>query len=237
MSISAVSEATTLSASGLDVFYGKSQALFGVGIEVPVTGLVAILGRNGAGKATLLRTLAGDLAPRSGSVHLGGRDVTTVATELRVRSGLGYVPQDHPVFARLTVRENLAVGLLASGRDGIDRVLEIFPKLSGRLGQTAGTLSGGERKMLAIARALLGNPRVLLLDEPTEGVWLGVVEEIADRLAELSRDIAVVLVEQNLDLALRIADRVYVMDRGTIALSGDSGHVRNHDLLTRLLAP
>lgn len=237
MSTCAGSETVALRATNLNTFYGKSQALFDVCIEVPRTGLVGILGRNGAGKTTLLKTLAGELLPRSGEISLAGQPITATATEMRVRAGLGYVPQEHPIFARLTVRENLAIGSLLAQDGAFDRVLEIFPKLSGRLSQTAGTLSGGERKMLAIARALLSGPKVLLLDEPTEGVWLGVVEEIAERLAELSKNIAVVLVEQNLDLVLGIADTSYVMDRGTVALSGETAFVRNHELLTKLLSP
>ncbi len=125
------------------------------------------------------------------------------------------------MFSRLSVRDNLAVGALTNrDRDAVGRILEIFPKLGQRLDQSAGTLSGGERKMLAIGRALLTEPKVLLLDEPTEGVWIGVIEEITDRLTLLAKDIAVVVVEQNLDLALRVADIAYVLDRGKVALSG-----------------
>lgn len=237
MSTFAASDQIALRGQQLSTFYGKSQVLFDVSIDIPQRGVVAVLGRNGAGKTTLLKTLAGELSPSSGDVQLSGRTVTREPTELRVRAGLGYVPQEHAVFARLTVRDNLAVGSLVSPKEGFDRALAIFPKLAGRLDQAAGTLSGGERKMLAIGRAVLGKPKVLMLDEPTEGVWLGVIEEIADRLAELAQDIAIVLVEQNLDLALRLADRVVVMDRGQIVLTGTSGEVRDDPELTRLLAP
>ena len=146
------------------------------------------------------------------------RSVGQLPTERRIRLGLGYVPQEHAVFGRLSVRDNLAVGALTN-RDSqaVNRVLEIFPKLGQRMDQVAGTLSGGERKMLAIGRALLSNPRVLLLDEPTEGVWIGVIEEITERLILLAREIAVVIVEQHLDLALRVADRAFVLDRGRVA--------------------
>jgi branched-chain amino acid transport system ATP-binding protein len=142
------------------------------------------------------------------------------------------------VFARLSVRDNLAVGALNNKNSGaIDRVLSIFPKLGQRLDQPAGTLSGGERKMLAIGRAMLGDPKLLLLDEPTEGVWIGVIEEITERLIELAKEIAVVIVEQHLDLALRVADYAYVLDRGRVALQGAAGEIRNAPELLRYLAP
>jgi branched-chain amino acid transport system ATP-binding protein len=148
------------------------------------------------------------------------------------------VPQEHAVFARLSVRDNLAVGMLSSqDRREFDRVLGTFPKLGERLNQAAGTLSGGERKMLAIARALLSDPRVLLLDEPTEGVWIGVVDEITERLIDLAKEIAVVIVEQHLDLALQVANRAYVLDRGRVALSGASHQLRDDPRLLSYLAP
>jgi branched-chain amino acid transport system ATP-binding protein len=158
-------------------------------------------------------------------------------TEHRIRMGLGYVPQEHSVFVRLSVRENLAVGALLSPDSSVDRVLTIFPKLRERLGQPAGTLSGGERKMLAIGRALLSRPKLLLLDEPTEGLWIGVIEEITERLRELAKEIGIVIVEQHLDLALEVADYAYVLERGQVALEGPSSAVRNDTQLLPLLAP
>jgi branched-chain amino acid transport system ATP-binding protein len=227
-----------LDIQNLDAGYGRSQVLFGVTLSVPWRGGVAILGRNGAGKTTLLKAIVGELPLLGGSVNLDARDVGRLPTEQRIRLGFGYVPQEHSVFARLSVRDNLAVGALTNhDSKAINRVLETFPKLGQRLDQIAGTLSGGERKMLAIGRALLLDPRVLLLDEPTEGVWIGVIEEITERLILLAKDIAVVIVEQHLDLALRVADRAYVLDRGRVALTGAAADVRADPKLLQYLAP
>jgi len=222
----------------LDAGYGRSQVLFDVNIGIPWRGGVAVLGRNGAGKTTLMKTIVGELAASRGELVFDGRDITRRQTDERVRMGIGYVPQEHSVFARLSVRDNLAVGALFN-RDlaAIDRVLTIFPKLGQRLDQPAGTLSGGERKMLAIGRAMLGDPKLLLLDEPTEGVWVGVIEEITERLIELAKEIAVVIVEQHLDLALRVADYAFVLDRGRVALQGAASEVRTDPELLRYLAP
>jgi branched-chain amino acid transport system ATP-binding protein len=222
----------------LDAGYGRSQVLFGVNLTVPWRGGVAILGRNGAGKTTLMKAIVGELPLLGGSVNLDGRSIGQLPTEQRIRCGLGYVPQEHSVFGRLSVRDNLAVGALTN-RDSqaVNRVLEIFPKLGQRMDQVAGTLSGGERKMLAVARALLSEPRVLLLDEPTEGVWIGVIEEITERLILLAREIAVVIVEQHLDLALRVADQAFVLDRGRVAITGSAQEVRDDPRLLQFLAP
>ncbi|MDM0069962.1 ATP-binding cassette domain-containing protein [Variovorax sp. J31P207] len=206
-------------------------------IDIPQRGGVAILGRNGAGKTTLMKSIMGELSPK-GRVRFEGCDITGFPAQKRVLAGIAYVPQEHAVFSQLSVRDNLRVGALANrDKQGVDRVVAMFPKLGSRFEQAAGTLSGGERKMLAIARALLSNPRLLLLDEPTEGVWIGVIEEIADRLAELAKEIAVVIVEQHLDLAFRVADAAYVLDRGRVGLCGASAEVRHHPTLTTLLAP
>lgn len=214
--------------------YGRSQVLFGLSMAAPAIGGTAILGRNGAGKTTLLKTLAGELKPMSGAITLDGQPAAA-APEQRALDGIGYVPQEQAIFAKMTVRENLLLG--ARSRQPLDEVLAMFPKLGARLGQTAGTLSGGERKMLAIGRALLGNPRVLMLDEPTEGVWIGVIEEIADRLIELTRRMSVILVEQHVELALRVADYAYVIERGTVALEGPAADIRHDPALLRYLAP
>jgi len=235
----ALLNAPLLDAGGLCTYYGTSQALFDVSLKVPSRGGVAILGRNGAGTTTLLKTLAGDLLPARGTVRFDGRDVARLPTERRMRLGIGYVPQEQGVFGRLTVRENLVIGAMTDpkGKERMGDMLTLFPQLAPRLSQQAGTLSGGERKMLAISRALLGRPSLLMLDEPTEGVWHGVIEEIAGRLEQLSKTIAVVIVEQHVKMALQLSQYCYVMDRGQIVLEGSSAEVRDDPELIRLLSP
>jgi branched-chain amino acid transport system ATP-binding protein len=222
----------------LDAGYGSSQVLFGVALDAPAIGAVAVLGRNGAGKSTLLKTLAGELRTSAGTILFDGTPAEDQPTEARVRRGLGYVPQEQAIFARLSIRENLMLGGIGHRENpAIAEVLHIFPKLGQRLGQTAGTLSGGERKMLAIGRALLGRPKLLLLDEPTEGVWVGVIAEIAERLAELTTRLSIILVEQHVELALRLAQYAYVMDRGQMALAGPAAAVKHDPRLLRYLSP
>jgi branched-chain amino acid transport system ATP-binding protein len=233
-----VSKSDLLSVQNLSTFYGNSQALFDVNIEAPDLGAVAILGRNGAGKTTLLKSIVGELTPKNGAIYFEGVDNTSVATEKRIHRGIGYVPQERAIFAGLTVLENLQIGRFSQGNgESIDTVLEIFPKLKERIHQVAGTLSGGERKMLAIGRALLGSPKLLLLDEPTEGIWVGVIEEIIDHLIDLKNRISLLIVEQHLELALRVTEYAYVLDRGHVALEGPSSEVGNDPQLMRLLAP
>ncbi|UPT86965.1 ABC transporter ATP-binding protein [Bradyrhizobium barranii subsp. apii] len=238
MCISGGYEAPLLSAEGICAGYGRSRVLFDLSFAVAPGQIVGILGRNGAGKTTLLQTLMGEISLTAGRIHFSGQDFTSLDSAERAKLGLGYVPQDAPVFLRLSVQENLLAGALNSGTvDEVESVLELFPKLRARLGQAAGTLSGGERKMLGICRALLGRPKLLMLDEPTEGVWIGVVEEIAERLAELATRMAILIVEQNLGLALRVAQHVAVMDRGHFALSGKPAEIQSHPQFLRLLAP
>jgi branched-chain amino acid transport system ATP-binding protein len=233
-----VSETAILQVRGVCASYDRSQVLFGVSMTAPRRGAVAVLGRNGAGKTTLMKTIVGEMTAHAGDIEFDGRDATRLPTDHRVRLGVGYVPQEHGVFGRLSVRENLQVGAAAAGdRRAIDAVLSVFPKLGQRLGQPAATLSGGERKMLAIGRALLSRPKLLLLDEPTEGVWIGVIEEIAERLRALVGEMAIVLVEQHLELALSVADYAYVLDRGRVALEGPSASVRSDARLLQYLAP
>jgi branched-chain amino acid transport system ATP-binding protein len=221
----------------LSAGYGASQVLFDVSFTMPATGTVAVVGRNGAGKTTLLRTLMGYHSATSGTVRFAGSDVSSKSPSSRVRSGMGYVPQDGPVFPNLTVRENLIMGASIAPRGerkDIQKALDLFPKLADRLDQKAGTMSGGERKMVGIARALLGQPTLLIMDEPTEGVWHGVVDEIRLRLDEYSRDHAVLLVEQNLEFALAVAQWVILLELGEVVMQGSpedldkGGSLRRH---------
>ena len=233
-----MSEDPILEVEGLCTYYGTSQALFDASLVAPRTGGVAILGLNGAGKTTLMKSIVGELDPERGRVVMDGSDVTKIPTHQRIRQGLGYVPQEQAVFGSLSVRENLIVGGLSNpDKSGLDRVVEIFPKIGERMSQIAGTLSGGERKMLGISRALLSNPKLLLLDEPTEGVWVGVVEEIAERLEEMTSQISVVIVEQHVELALRISSHAYVMDRGQVVMYGASGELPDDPDFMRYLTP
>jgi branched-chain amino acid transport system ATP-binding protein len=233
-----MSSSLVLKATDLCSGYGRSQVLFGVSLQVPQRGAICVLGRNGAGKTTLMKALAGDLPIWSGTMELDGQRIESVPMEKRARAGVGYVPQENAAFSNLTVRENLLLGAIGQrDRSGIDQALSIFPKLAKRLGQAAGTLSGGERKMLAIGRALLGQPKLLMLDEPTEGVWVGVIEEIAEQLQKLSSTMSVILVEQHIELALRVAQTAYVMERGRIALQGPVAQVKDDPALLRYLAP
>jgi branched-chain amino acid transport system ATP-binding protein len=233
-----VFEDPILQVEDLCTYYGTSQALFDASVSAPRTGSIAVLGLNGAGKTTLLKTIVGELSPTRGVIGFDRSDVTQLPTHQRIRRGLGYVPQEHAVFSQLSVRENMMVGSITQADDaGFDEVIEMFPKLGERLSQLAGTLSGGERKMLAIGRALLSKPKLLLLDEPTEGVWVGVIEEIAERLEKMAERISVIIVEQHVELALKLADYAYVLDRGRVALEGSADEIRDNPNLLRLLAP
>ncbi|MBZ9772467.1 ABC transporter ATP-binding protein [Mesorhizobium sp. CO1-1-8] len=226
-----------LEIKNLTAGYGNSRVLFGIDAVIPQKGGTAILGRNGAGKTTLLKTLIGEVPVSAGDVVLDGVSIRDKRVVDRVDLGIGYVPQEHAVFGTLTVRENLTVGAMTSrGLKEIDTIVDLFPKLGNRLRQVAGTLSGGERKMLAIGRALMGRPKILMLDEPTEGVWFGVIDEITERLHKLSQEMAVIIVEQHLEMALRIANQVLVIDRGRVALSGEPDEVRNDPELYRCIA-
>jgi len=200
--------------------YEASQVLFKLTFGIPKTGVTAIVGRNGAGKSTLMQTIMGFIEPTMGTISFEGKDITHSSTYARSRLGIGYVPQDRPVFSELSVRENLLIGascLPKKERSNLEPVLNIFPKLADRLDQKAGTMSGGERKMVGIARALIGQPTLLVMDEPTEGVWHGVVDEIRDHLIEYSRTRAILVVEQNLDFTIAMASQVLLLERGIIS--------------------
>ncbi|GDX15702.1 ABC transporter ATP-binding protein [Actinomycetes bacterium] len=209
-----------LEIKNLEGGYQASQVLFDLTFEIPKTGVTAIVGRNGAGKSTLLQTIMGFNKSTSGSVTFDGNDLTNKSTYARTRLGIGYVPQDRPVFSDLSVRENLLIGasrLPKKERTNLTPVLDIFPKLANRLDQKAGTMSGGERKMVGIARALIGKPNLLIMDEPTEGVWHGVVDEIQQRLMEYAKSNSILIVEQNLDFTIGMATQILLLERGVIS--------------------
>lgn len=217
--------------------YGSIAILQGVQLVVGEGEIVAVLGPNGVGKTTLMRTLAGSLPVQRGSVHFDGRDVTAVAAHLRARAGIGYVPQGRGIFPQLTVRENLLVGLYATRQplERLDETLHEFPALQRKLGDAGGSLSGGQQQQLALARALVIQPRLLLLDEPSEGIQPSVLDEISDILLRFkrARNLSVLLVEQNLDFAASLADRAYMMDVGRISRQLESAELSDDTALQR----
>jgi ABC-type branched-subunit amino acid transport system ATPase component len=205
-----------LNVNGLNVAYGESKVLFDVSINVKGKQVVACVGRNGAGKTTLLKTIVGFLKPTSGTitshnVSLLGRPAYNVAA-----MGIKYIPQDKKVFSDLTVRENLELGSYASKDYNWDHVTTYFPKLKALMDRKAGYLSGGERQMLMIGRAILGSPKLLLVDEPTEGLAPSIVSQLKDVFRDLSKETALVIIEQNLPLVCAIAERVYALNEGRI---------------------
>jgi urea transport system ATP-binding protein len=208
---------------GVTAGYGRTKVLFDVDVSIPVGGAAALMGHNGAGKTTLLRVAVGLLPVRSGRVLLDGEDVTGLAPNKRVRRGLGYVPQGQLCFPQMTTLENLQ--LVSATRSRIDEVLDTFPALTDLLGRPAGLLSGGQRQQLAIARTLLTEPRLLILDEPTEGIQPNVVAEIEQVVVDLTRrgDLTVLLVEQHVGFALRSTSSYYVLESGRITGRGEGG--------------
>ncbi len=226
-----------LTIRGLNQYYGGSHILRGIDLEVPAGACTALLGRNGVGKTTLLRCLMGEVPVRSGTLLLEGDDVTALPPWERARRGLGYVPQGREIFSRLTVAENLLVGEAAAGTGSVtsrDELEELFPILRTMQRRRGGDLSGGQQQQLAIARALVSRPRVLLLDEPTEGIQPSTIQEIGRVLRKLlERRMTILLVEQYLDFAMELADHCVVLSRGEIVLRGqvrdlDPAQVRKH---------
>ena len=222
-----------LELAAVDGFYGASRALKSVSLGVGQGGFLSVLGRNGVGKTTLLRSILGLMSRTAGSIRLDGMEIGGKPTYERARLGLGYVPQGRGILPSFTVRENLTVGTFAaaerkSGRE--EWVLELFPILREFLGRRGGNLSGGQQQQLAIARALLAEPKVMLLDEPTEGIQPNIVEQIEDVLIDLNRKhgLTIMLVEQNVDFARRASESFVILDRGSIAAEGLIGQLTDN---------
>jgi urea transport system ATP-binding protein len=216
-----------LKLTGVHVGYGRTTVVHGASIEVPAGGVAAVMGHNGAGKTTLLRAAVGLLRPSAGSIMLDGEDITRMRPNERVKRGVGYVPQGQQCFPQLTTEENLQL-VADTRRDGkklIAEALDLFPVLSALLSRRAGLLSGGQRQQLAIARALITQPRILILDEPTEGIQPTVVAEIEQIILSLTarKGLSILLVEQHVGFALAAASHYYVMEAGRITSTGDGG--------------
>lgn len=221
-----------LETTNLHVGYGRTTVVHDVTIEVPGDGVAAVMGHNGAGKTTLLRAIAGLLKPSAGRITLDGEDITRLRPNERVKRGLAYVPQGQQSFPQLTTEENLRLvaDTRPDGRKLVGEALDLFPALNGLLSRRAGLLSGGQRQQLAIARALITQPRVLLLDEPTEGIQPSVVADIEATILSLTSrgDLSVLLVEQHIGFALAAADHYYVLHAGHVTSTG-SGGTEAHD--------
>ena len=233
--------AVALEVVGLDAFYGKSQVAFSLSLVVHAGEMVAVLGRNGAGKTSTLLAIAGAVSNRSERLVLDGRDISRLPPFKRVRAGLALVPSGSRAFPNLTVQENLSLGVRGGNASGeawsVARVYEVFPILRELRDSLAGSLSGGERQMLAVGRALVANPKVLMLDEPSEGLAPIVVRRIGVMLRELNqRGLVVLLTEQNHRIALETADRAYFIEKGQIAWSGTAAEARGSDAVGRYLA-
>jgi branched-chain amino acid transport system ATP-binding protein len=220
----------------LHVFYGEIKALKGISLSVPDGAIVTLIGANGAGKTTLLHTISGLLSPKHGSIRWNGKEIAHCAPHDVVKLGIAHAPEGRMIFANLTVQENLRMGAyLRKDQDGIRRDLDyiftIFPRLKERLSQQGGTLSGGEQQMLAIARALMSKPKMLLLDEPSLGIAPILVRTIFDKIVEINRELnmTVLLVEQNANLALAIANTAYVLETGKIVLSGPARELAQNE--------
>lgn len=244
-----------LQLSGVETYIGGSRILRGVDLEIHPGEVVALMGRNGVGKTTTLRSITGVLPTRSGTITLAGQPIDKLPMDVRARAGIGYVPQGRDIFPHLTVEENLQIGLVVHGRKGaeakagLDRVFGLFPVLKEMLSRKGGVLSGGQQQQLAIGRALLTNPKLLILDEPTEGIQPSIIDQIGDTLKKLKapaapaavidraaqdvreitqavqqlkqeHSLAILLVEQFVDFCREVADRFYAMDRGVVVISG-----------------
>jgi len=225
---------TFLHVDNIQTFYGNIQALKGITIDVEEGECVTLIGSNGAGKSTTLRSISGLTPAREGSIKLAGEEISHLPPQEIVRLGICQAPEGRKCFQRMTVRENLELGaFLRRDHDGIvkdlDRIYDLFPRLKEREMQKAGTMSGGEQQMLAIGRAMMGRPKLLLLDEPSMGIAPILVERIYETIAEINREgMTILLVEQNANFALEVSKRAYVLETGTVAMSDDSASLRTN---------
>jgi ABC-type branched-subunit amino acid transport system ATPase component len=229
---SAAQATPLLTVDRINTFYGKSHILNDVSLDVREHEVVALLGRNGAGKSTLLKSLVGIAPPATGSIKLDGTEIARLPSARAARLGIGYVPQGRGLFAGMTVAHNLELGRLKR-QTGIgvrwdeDRILEYFPRIKDRLQTPADFLSGGEQQMVAVARALSGDIRVLLLDEPFEGLAPAVVEQLFESFDRLRKEVAIIIVDHHLDLALALSDRTVALERGQVQWTGESKALRD----------
>lgn len=233
--------AELLSATKLRSGYAAGDVLQDISVEIRRGEIVGVLGRNGVGKSTLMRTLIGLLPARAGRITFRGEDITRERADLRARRGMGYAPQGREIFPHMSVLDNLRMGgFIGGGRGTLDfeGVYSYFPFLRERSFQKGGTLSGGQQEMLAIARAIIGGPDILLLDEPSDGVQPSIIEEIGERILTLNRDrgLTVLVVEQNIDLVQRIASRAYVLDKGRVVRTLEKDALRETERLAEFLA-
>jgi branched-chain amino acid transport system ATP-binding protein len=223
-----------LEVDDIHTFYGNIEALKGITIEVENGECVTLIGSNGAGKSTTLRSISGLTPPRTGSIRLAGEEISMTPAQEIVRLGICQAPEGRRCFQRMTVRENLELGAFlrrdSQGiREDLDRVFDLFPRLKEREGQKAGTMSGGEQQMLAIGRALMGRPKLLLLDEPSMGIAPILVERIYETIAEINKQgTTILLVEQNANFALEVSQRAYVLETGKVAMSDESAALRTN---------
>ncbi len=217
----------------IHVFYGAIHAIKGVSFEVGEGEIVALIGANGAGKSTILKTISGLMHPRSGKIEFMGRDITHMDAHKLVHQGLAHVPEGRRIFLQMTVQENLEMGAYSQkgvSREDLDRMFQLFPRLQERRKQIAGTLSGGEQQMLAMSRALMSHPKLLMLDEPSMGLAPILVDQIFAIIKQLHADgTTILLVEQNASKALQVADRAYVLETGKITLSGTGAELSQSD--------
>lgn len=227
---------TILEIKNLDTYYGESRILRDINLRVKKGSITSIMGRNGVGKTTLLKSIIGLLKPKKGDIHFQGEDITHTSPDKRAKKGLGYVPQGREIFPKLTVFENLKLGLEARA-DGVkkvpeDEMYELFPVLGQMKKRLGGNLSGGQQQQLAIARALVGNPKALILDEPTEGIQPSIIEDIENVLKKLkdSGSQTIILVEQSFDFAREVSDHFYVLDRGAVVLAGDAEDISDDQI-------